>query len=76
MKSVEKADASERKSSEVLVIEDDVLQAHEIEVHLGRLGFSVTKLGGGSGSFQNIVNIDPKVVIIDHHLPDMDAAPA
>jgi len=72
MKSVEKADASERKSSDVLVIEDDVLQAHEIEVHLGRLGFSVTKLGGGSDSLHSIVNIDPKVVIVDYHLPDMD----
>jgi len=66
------AEQTRPQTSEILVIEDDVLQAHEIEVHLGRLGFSVATLGGGSDSLHQIANIDPRVVIIDYNLPDID----
>jgi DNA-binding NtrC family response regulator len=58
--------------SEILVIEDDVLQAHEIEMYFERQGFTVSKLTGGSDSLHNVARIDPKVVIVDYHLPDID----
>jgi DNA-binding NtrC family response regulator len=58
--------------TEILVIEDDVLQAHEIEMYFERQGFTVSKLTSGSDSLHNVARIDPKVVIVDYHLPDMD----
>lgn len=58
--------------SEILVIEDDPLQAHEIADFLGRQGFSVSKRAGGSDSLHGIAGIDPTVVIVDYHLPDID----
>lgn len=58
--------------TEILLIEDDVLQAHEIEIYFERQGFTVSKLTGGSDSLHNVGRIDPKVVIIDYHLPDID----
>ena len=58
--------------SEILVIEDDPLQAHEIADFLGRQGFSVIKRAGGSDSLHGIAGIDPTVVIVDYHLPDID----
>jgi len=64
--------AGEPKASDILIIEDDVLQAHEIEAHFVRKGFTVSKLGAGSDSLHNIARIDPKVVIVDYHLPDID----
>ena len=73
MKSIRnEAEPTRPQTSEILVIEDDVLQAHEIEVHLGRLGFSVTTLGAGSDSLHQVATIDPKVCIIDYNLPDID----
>lgn len=59
-------------TTDVLVIEDDALQAHEIETHLQRRGFTVDKLAGGSDSLHNVARIDPKVVIVDYNLPDID----
>lgn len=59
-------------ATDVLVIEDDPLQAHEIEAHLQRRGFTVDKLAAGSDSLHNVARIDPKVVIVDYHLPDID----
>jgi len=64
--------ASESRVSEILVIEDDPLQAHEIADFLGRSGFTVSKRGGGSDSLHCITGIDPSVVIVDFHLPDID----
>ena len=58
--------------SDILLIEDDVVQAHEIEVYFERQGFTVSKLTGGSDSLHNVGRIDPKVVIVDYHLPDID----
>lgn len=60
------------KRNDVLLIEDDVLQAHEIEAHLARQRFTVRKLVGGSDALHRVANIDPKVVIVDYHLPDID----
>lgn len=57
---------------DILLIEDDVLQAHEIETHLARQGFTVSRLAGGSDSLHNLARLDPKVVIVDYHLPDID----
>ncbi len=59
-------------ATDILVIEDDALQAHEIETHLQRQGFTVSKLAGGSDSLHNVARIDPRVVIVDYHLPDID----
>lgn len=64
--------ASGSKISEILVIEDDPLQAHEIADFLARSGFTVSKRGGGSESLHGIAGIDPSVVIVDYHLPDID----
>ncbi len=73
MKSIRnEAEPTRPQTSEILVIEDDVLQAHEIEVHLGRLGLSVTTLRTGSDSLHQVASIDPKVCIIDYNLPDID----
>lgn len=58
--------------SEILVIEDDPLQAHEIADFLGRSGFTVCKRGEGSDALHGIAGIDPTVVIVDYHLPDID----
>lgn len=58
--------------TEILLIEDDVIQAHEIEIYFERQGFTVSKLTGGSDSLHNVERIDPKVVIVDYHLPDID----
>jgi DNA-binding NtrC family response regulator len=59
-------------ATDILVIEDDALQAHEIETHLQRQGFTVSKLAGGSDSLHNVARIDPRVVIVDYHLPAID----
>ena len=63
---------TESGGTEVLIIEDDVLQAHEIEIYLERQGYTVSKLTAGSESLHNVARIDPKVVIVDYHLPDID----
>jgi DNA-binding NtrC family response regulator len=59
-------------SRDILLIEDDVLQAHETETHLARKGFTVSKRAGGSDSLHNLARLNPKVVIVDYHLPDID----
>lgn len=59
-------------TTDILLIEDDALQAHEIGMHLERRGFTVSKLAGGSDSLHNLARIAPKVVIVDYHLPDID----
>lgn len=64
--------AREPKTSDILIVEDDVLQAHEIEAHFSRKGYSVSKLESGSHSLHNLARINPKVVIVDYHLPDID----
>jgi DNA-binding NtrC family response regulator len=66
------AGAPEARGVDILVIEDDVIQAHEIVLHLELRGYTVSKLGGGSDSLHNVARIDPKVVLIDYHLPDID----
>lgn len=58
--------------NDVLLIEDDVLQALEIEAHFTRKGFTVRKIMGGSDALHNVATICPRVVIIDYNLPDMD----
>lgn len=60
------------KSSDILIVEDDVVQAREIEAHFLRKGYSVSTLGGGSDALHTLTRIDPKVVIVDYHLPDID----
>lgn len=73
MNSLDRVAASpEPKAADILVIEDDVIQAHEIVLHLERRGFTVSRLGGGSDSLHNVARIDPKVVLVDYHLPDID----
>lgn len=64
--------AGNPRGRDVLLIEDDVLQAHEIETHLASKGFTVSKRAGGSDSLHNLSRLDPKVVIVDYHLPDID----
>ena len=49
-----------------------MIQAHEIEIYLERQGYTVSKLTAGSESLHNVARIDPKVVIVDYHLPDID----
>lgn len=47
-------------TTDILVIEDDALQAHEIETHLQRQGFTVNKLASGPDSLHNVARIDPR----------------
>ena len=69
---VHKAAPTESQTSQILVIEDDPLQAYEISGFLGRQGFSVSTRSGGSDSLHEISRIDPTLVIVDYHLQDID----
>lgn len=70
--SEDRARAGRPKPSDILLIEDDVLQAHELEAYFTRKGFTVMKVMAGSASLHNVAAIRPRVVIVDYHLPDMD----
>jgi DNA-binding NtrC family response regulator len=73
MSSAESAtNSAEPEVCDVLVIEDDVFQACEIEAHLSRRGIAISKFVGGSESLHNVARIAPKVIIVDYHLPDID----
>ena len=57
---------------DVLIIEDDPLQAEELACLLGRHGLAVRTIHSGSQAIHQIADIRPRVALVDYNLPDFD----
>jgi len=56
---------------DVLVVEDDPVQCEELADFLHRAGVVVERAFDGSTALRRASSLTPRVVLLDHNLPDM-----
>jgi DNA-binding NtrC family response regulator len=64
--------ASVEPACDVLIIEDDPLQAEELACILERRGLVVRTIHAGSPALHRIADLRPRVALVDFDLPDFD----
>ncbi|MFB2582471.1 response regulator [Herbiconiux sp. P15] len=55
-----------------LIVDDSEDQAHLLQVHLERLGFSVSVVGSAEAAMDSYRRIEPTVAVVDLLLPGMN----
>lgn len=56
---------------DVLIVEDDILQAEEMAAYLGRAGLTVQTAHNGSAGLRLAQALRPRVALLDYNLPDL-----
>jgi two-component system response regulator AtoC len=59
---------------DVLIVEDDVVQAEELSEFLSRSGYDVQTASGGSEGLHRAALRKPRIALLDYNLPDLDGA--
>lgn len=67
-------DPADEAGCDVLIVEDDVLQAEELAGFLRRSGLAVETRPDGSSGLHRIALARPRVAILDYNLPGLDGA--
>jgi two-component system KDP operon response regulator KdpE len=65
-------DGPAEPACDVLIVEDDPLQAEELACILGQHGLAVKVIHAGSLALHRIAQIRPRVALVDYNLPDFD----
>jgi CheY-like chemotaxis protein len=64
------ADPQPRKHIDVLVVEDDVVLSDAIASYISKGGLIVRAAHSGSSAIRVLESHEPRVAILDYHLPD------
>jgi DNA-binding response OmpR family regulator len=64
--------ASRHGGRSALIVDDSEDQAHLLQVHLERLGFTVSIAGTAEDAIESYRRIEPAVAVVDLVLPGMD----
>jgi DNA-binding response OmpR family regulator len=56
---------------DVLIVEDDILQAEEMAAYLGRAGLAVQTAHNGAAGVRLAQVLRPRVALLDYNLPDL-----
>jgi DNA-binding NtrC family response regulator len=64
--------ASADPACDVLIVEDDPLQAEELACILERCGLVVRTILAGSPALHRVADLRPRVALVDFDLPDFD----
>ncbi len=57
---------------DVLIVEDDVVQAEEMAAYLARAGLSVQIAHNGAAALPLAEQLRPRVALLDYNLPDLN----
>lgn len=57
---------------DVLIVEDDPLQAEELACCLSRAKLTATVLHTGSEALHRVAGLRPRIALLDYNLPDLD----
>lgn len=58
---------------DVLIVEDDPLQAEELACILERRGLEVRTIHAGSPALHRVADLRPRIALVDFDLPDFDS---
>jgi DNA-binding response OmpR family regulator len=59
---------------DVLIVEDDILQAEELAAFLARYGLNVAIDHDGSTGLHHAATAKPRVAVLDYNMPGLDGA--
>ena len=66
--------ASSSSACDILIVEDDALQAEELASFLSRSGWAVEVFHDGSTGLHRVATVKPPIVVVDYNMPGLDGA--
>lgn len=64
--------ASVDASYHIMIVEDDLSTAEMLSAYFSSLGYQVSQVGWGYDAVKVAVDVEPDLIVLDIHLPDID----
>jgi DNA-binding response OmpR family regulator len=66
--------ASPASACDILIVEDDALQAEELSSYLSRSGLTVEVIHDGVTGLHRAAAVKPRIVVVDYNMPGLNGA--